>query len=197
MLWHWGKMPVCLNRSPDCYGNRITDWFFDRLVMHGKLKTATLVIAAIVAFISVQIEVLNVRAGGPLPNREYYGGDPRRGVVKWRLSPWTNERSWRTAFGPRDEQGKPSDRPLTADEQARMDRDITHALAHNRLRSFVSSAGLLQYVLVPLLAVLSITMMLRKPRSVGQVVTGAVPLFVAIGAGILMFSRAYFTSLGW
>ena len=161
--------------------------------MPNKLTIATYAAALLVLLIAVRIEVLNNRAGGMLPNREYRNNDPEQGVVKWRQSIWTDEEMWRRVFLS-DENS--NERPLTPAEQARMEQDIRNARINNELRWFVSSAGLLQYLLVPLVIMLSGKLILRRPRSPGRILQGAVPLAVGIGAGILMLYRAYFTSLG-
>jgi hypothetical protein len=164
-------------------------------IIRNKLKFFTYLLALFVLLVAGEIEHLNIQAGGLLPNQEYRNNDPEQGVVKWRDSPCANERGWRMSCSP--SYGIPEDRPLTPAEEAQMRQDIDKAWAGISLRGFVASFGLLQYLLVPLLLVLSIKMILRKPYSVKRYVIGTFSLLIGIGAGILMFSRAYFTSLGW
>ena len=161
--------------------------------MPNKLTAITYAIALLALLIAVRIEVLNNRAGGMLPNREYRNNDPEQGVVKWRQSIWIDEQMWRRVFLS-DENS--DERPLTPAEQARMEQDIRNARINNELRWFVSSAGLLQYLLAPLVIMLSGRLMLRRPRSLKRILLGALPLAIGIGAGILMLHRAYCTSLG-
>ncbi len=165
-------------------------------IIRNKLKFFTYLLALFVLLVAGEIEHLNIQAGGLLPNQEYRNNDPEQGVVEWRDSPCTNERSWRMICSP-FHYGIPEDRPLTPAEELQMHQDIKKAQANNNLKGVVSSFGLLQYLLVPLLLVLSIKMILRKPYSVKRYVIGIFPLLIGIGAGILMFSRAYCTSLGW
>lgn len=146
----------------------------------------------IVAFICLRIESLNIAAGGRLPNREYRDNDPSEGPVEWRHSAITSEADWRRRNGPKDENLNPVDRPLTPAESARMSADIRREQANNSLLDFVGAAGLLQYILVPLLAVASMLVIYVK-----GVRYGIASLVVAVSAGALIFSRAYFTSLGW
>jgi hypothetical protein len=69
--------------------------------------------------------------------------------------------------------------------------DIRREQANNTLLDFVGTAGLLQYILAPALAVASIAVIRMKGLRYGLV-----PLVVAASAGSLMLYRAYFTSLG-
>lgn len=114
-----------------------------------------------VLFVSAYIEVMNVRAGGRLPNREYRNGDPSQGVVKWRIS------------------------ILPAS-----DREISN----NRLREFVGTFGLTQYVAAPALIILS-GLILKNIKEHKFIAIG-LPLAIGILGCFLMFYRAYFTSLG-
>jgi hypothetical protein len=164
-------------------------------IIRNKLKFFTYLLALFVLLVAGEIEHLNIQAGGLLPNQEYRNNDPEQGVVKWRDSPCANERGWRMICGP--SYGIPEDHPLTPAEEVKMHQDIKKAQANNNLKGVVSSFGLLQYLLVPLLLVLSIKMILRRPYFVKQAVFEVFPLLIAIGACILMFSRAYCTSLGW
>jgi len=142
-------------------------------------------LAAVVAFITLRIEWLNAESGGRLPNREYFNNDPAQVTVKWRAGPPVVESEWRRRNGI-------DDRPLTVAEQSQLDSESRRERANNSLRDFVGSAGLLQYLLAPALVVASLMTIGAK-----GVRYGIVPLGVGIAAGVMMFWRTYFTSLGW
>ena len=164
--------------------------------MHGRASqlascVITYILALGVAFIMLRIEWLNVEAGSKLPSREYRDGDPAEGCVTWRSSILIDEEMWRRSRGPRDADYQPLSRPLTPAEQIRMRSDIRQAQANNALRDFVGTAGLLQYLLVPLLVIASAWVFRAKGARYALL-----PLGIAIAAGVLMFYRAYFSSLG-
>ncbi len=165
--------------------------------MRKKIIITAYLISLAVLLIAVCIEILNVNAGGILPRTEYRNNNPEQGLVKWRQDPLTYEKIWIRIKGPQDENGTPINRPLTTIEKNQMEKDIKRASAYNTLHGFVSTAGLLQYILVLVLGVFSIVIMIRKPITAKQIITGIPPLFISILCGILMFYRAYFTSLGW
>lgn len=139
------------------------------------------------------IEVLNSRAGGVLPRHEYWNSDPTAGLVKWRSSFVVNEKNWLRALGPRAADGTPVSRPLSPDEHARMEQDIRLAQSDNLLRAVISTAGLLQYLLVP--ALLTASLLSWRAKSNPKWV--ATQFIITISAAFLMFYRGYFSSLGW
>ena len=95
----------------------------------------------------------------------------------------------------RDENFSPDMRPLTAVEAAEMRAVFARAEAHNRLLGVVETWGLLQYLLLPgLMVMVGLAAWRRNRRWLGHV---PVPAIVAVGAFILLWHRAYFTSLGW
>ena len=155
------------------------------------------VTAALAVFIAIRIEMLNSRAGGVLPHREYRNGDPAERVVTWRESPITDEQRWREVRGPRDAEGKPVSRPLTPDEQQQMAWDVARAQAHNTLRSFVETFGMLQCVLAPVLVLMSVFMIHRRRHSPVYMWSAVPPLLVGLACNLLLFYREYVTSLGW
>ena len=65
-----------------------------------------------------------------------------------------------------------------------------------QLRNFVQTAGLLQYLLAPLLLILSIVVALKSMRPWARA-TGVVSGAVAVIAITLMLYREYYQSLGW
>lgn len=174
--------------EPAAAGDRVLERLRRRRVLRLVIGYA---LALLVAFIAVRIELLNHAAGSILPNHEYVNNDPAEGPTKWRQSPFTTEARWRQQYV-RDLAGQPTTRPLTPAECLQMGTDVSRGQANNQLRDFVETAGLLQYLLVPLLVATAV-LVLRgdRPRL-------ALPLImVALVAAALMFHRAYFTSLGW
>jgi len=147
------------------------------------------------AFVCVWVELLNSECGA-LPIQERRDGDPANGPVKWRSSIIVDESMWRE-FVLRSEYPEYEDhatRPLTEAQRQEMEKTVAKALANNRLRDFVGSAGLLQYLLVPTLLILSVVGLLRAGSTRLAFVF---PLIVALICGWRMFHLAYFTSLGW
>jgi hypothetical protein len=151
-------------------------------------------LALTMAFIAVRIEWLNARAGGVLPNREYFDSNPNDGVVEWRYSPFTTEDFWRRNQARTNAESRLRllNGPLTDTEQRQMYSDVKEARARNDLLDFLESAGLLQYLLVPLVLGISFIVMRVKRRRLA-----IPPLICAVAAGVLMLYRGYFTSLGW
>lgn len=149
---------------------------------------------------AIRIEWLNHAAGGFLPRK----AEPTGYLSKWRARMWTTPDQWLARFGPRDERGRPVDRPLTVEETARMHAGIERANRLNHLRNVVGSWGVAQHVIVPLMMMLAIAKILRgDPESIiarsspaDRKVAG-----VLFGLGcvlaILMFYRGYWSSLGW
>ena len=67
-------------------------------------------------------------------------------------------------------------------------------LANNALRNFVATFGLTQYVAAPVLVLLATLVLLTRIR---HRYYAAIPLGIGTVACVLMWHRAYFTSLGW
>lgn len=87
-------------------------------------------------------------------------------------------------------------RPLTDDEARSMEQEVSRARADNELHEWVSTAGLLQYVLVPGTVIAALVLLRRKPAPAFRAAAG-VTLAVAAVCGFFMVWRGYFTSLGW
>lgn len=147
-------------------------------------------LAATVLVIAVRIEWLNFEAGGILPRREYRNGDPAEGKVKWRASHVRDEAAWRRMHI-RDDLGRSTDRELTTDERAAMADDLRRNAARDQLRGFVQTAGVAQYPLAAVLAVISVIMVSQLPKRQYLPV-----ILVAVAASALMWHREYFSSLG-
>src|SRR5262249_44168996 len=79
-------------------------------------------LTAYVAFVAARIEYLNIKSGYYLPrNSEYRNNDPAEGLVTWCVPAW----AWQNQ----------------TEEQ----------IANTKMFHFVSSFGLLQYIVTPLL----------------------------------------------
>ena len=148
---------------------------------------------ALILHTAIKIEFYNARIGGFLPRTPSVslGANP-----KWRKLPWTNERRWRETIGPKDAEGSPVDRPLTAEETKVMHSDIERAVYKNRLRDVVSTWGCLQYPAVLTLLVFG-GCALARPGSFAKKTAGAVSLATAGTCGALMVYRGYIVSLGY
>lgn len=143
-------------------------------------------IAILVTFTALRIEYLNVKAGRPLPEKSFNG--------TWRYLPWANEAKWRQTFGPKDAEGMPVTRPLTPAESAKMHKGMARAAVRNRLLMTVSSLGFLNFLLVPILACVSLCLLISATRKWERY--AALGLFGdAIGAGVLMVYRGYSSCL--
>ena len=158
--------------------------------------TVTMILALIATITLIRIELLNQKAGYYLPRGEYRNGARGEGFTTWRLSPITSEAVWWEVYGPADENGKSLSRNLTVAEKEEMNDFIKKTQAKNYLRGVVGFWGLLQYPIVFAGMVLSILVIYRKP---GTFETFCVLLSIGLFmlAGLSMFYRGYFTSLGW
>ncbi len=145
--------------------------------------------------VCLRVEFLNARCGA-LPNEEWYNGDPANGPVKWRSSIVTTEARWREAVLALEhpEYEDYATRELTDAQRLEMEKTVASMRANNQLRSLVGSWGLLQYLAVPILLVLSVAALVRRDRSRWLF---AVSLVLGLVCGWRVLHLAYFTSLGW
>jgi hypothetical protein len=86
-------------------------------------------------------------------------------------------------------------RNLTPDERRQMQSDIAKADANDQLRAWVRSAGLLQYMLVPMLVVSTVIALVAKPTRLRILLLVPV-LAVVVFATASLWHRRYFSSLG-
>ena len=147
-------------------------------------------LAFLIVFIAVRIEQLNNISGGSLPNTEYRNGNPAEGVAKWRSSPFINERMYLNLHFNNEKA------ILTEEQKIEMQNSIKKANANNDLLNFVSSFGLLQYILAPILFIYSL-IMFKHHIEIKYKFIFTFPLSASVFGGFLMFHRSYFTSLGW
>ena len=146
-------------------------------------------LALIVLLICIEIEILNHAASGYLPRKDLDDG-------KWRTSPVFSEESWRRMNSMLNDDKTLFSRPLTAEEQIRMEREVFREKTNNSLRSSVSSLGLMQYILAPLSLIYSLIIALRSKKIFVKMISAV----FALSSGtcmIVMLYRGYFTSLGW
>ena len=155
------------------------------------LLGAIAIVGIFVVSTCLYIEYLNSLCGA-LPNQEWYNGDPANGPVKWRGSTMTDEPVWRMIH--LQEFADYETRSLTESQRSAMNAGIKRAIANNALRGFVASWGLLQYLAIPLLVILSITGL----RYAGRVrAISSLALCLALVTGWRLYALAYFSSLGW
>lgn len=147
------------------------------------------VLAVMVLFIAMRVEVLNYQAGTVMPRGPLDKG-------KWREDIVTNELMWKQARGPRDDEGNPLPRALTPAEVDRMNSDIAKSRANNQLREWIRSAGLLQYLLLPAL-IFSVGSIAACIRSKRHAINWSAAILIALFAGGSLLYRGYFSSLGW
>lgn len=157
------------------------------------------VLASLVVFICIRIEILNHRAGGVLPRdfSEYPSGANR----KWRYRTTDREsvrRQFARFYGSGNDGGEELRLPpdVAAEIEEAVDAWIEEALPNNELHDAVATIGLLQYLLSPLSILLS-GILVARWRDEAQVVAGGVFLTASCLAFAVMLYRGYFPSLGW
>lgn len=163
--------------------------------MRPRLPIVTLYVAtAWIVFVAVRIEVLNARAGYRLPNDAVMAESRRDGGSgAWRAT-WMDEERWRRWYI-RDVHGNPDPRPLTAEEQERMRRDIQRANANYRLRDFVGGFGCLQYLVILVVVMSGIQLARRERQGMATAVLCWLAVGIATAAGGLAIYRGYVRSL--
>jgi hypothetical protein len=157
--------------------------------MKSKHNILAAILTLIACLICIRIEVLNHQAGGPLPRskKEIQG--------EWRPRIPTTENSWRKSQFRETLDNDYLTRELSGIERLAMSKAIEQNKRTNRLIYSLRSIGLLQYFVCPLAIVVaaSATVRFRRKRLVMNL---AAILAVDIVVYILMFFRAYYTSLG-
>ena len=108
-----------------------------------------LLLSLYVLIVCISIEVLNVKAGHILPNKD---------DGKWRVL-FSPAMAWEMTYGPKDQNGNPVDRPLTHAEKIARKEFITQSGYEAILRDIVGSLGLLQYILGPIALVWALMLM--------------------------------------
>ena len=161
-----------------------------------------LAVSAVALNTCLQIEYWNARAGGFLP-REH----PKEGNPKWRWAltgrfgyevqaRWIRVRDIDLDHQSQEEIGRMLARPLTQREEAEIQARLREGEIENRLHSWVSGFGLLQYPLAPLASIWAWTLRTRaQPKGVGSTVW--VLRLTGPACVIAMLARGYITSLGW
>lgn len=82
-------------------------------------------------------------------------------------------------------------------EQVEMATSIRRARASNTLLGVVSTWGLAQYLLAPATLIMAVPALLDPRIQRRMRLLAATCACVATAAGVLMFYRAYYPSLGW
>jgi hypothetical protein len=172
----------------------------------GKIALVALyALTGIAVFICARIEYLNVKSGGVLPRQTVFPDNPYRNP-KWRTAVITdrNESRWRERLRPVDEQGDVLSRPLTRQEELKIDQRIERMRTEGRLKSFVASWGLKQYLLLPVLLIWSFTCVgasaiaaFNEKRLSRVSVAYLFPFLASVVCAAFAWHRSYFGSLGW
>jgi hypothetical protein len=116
------------------------------------------------------------------------------GSGKWRARPMTEE-LWREYYI-RERSGGASTRALTPEEEAGMATEVARSKANYLLRKFVLNFGwLLQYVAVFVVCWCGIGWTMEHARRPVLTRLYALPVLIAVTAGILAVKRGYFTSI--
>jgi hypothetical protein len=178
-----------------------------KALMQSKLAfVGCLILTVIVVHTCVRIEVLNARYGYYLPRTDFGNGNQkwrvagRRATMRWLEHKIHMERCAAYAAAhpddPMDDLERFCGPPYSADEQKMIDTELAENELRAELWSWVASMGILQYILAPLtfawavaLAVCNRSHLIRM-SAIGFAVAAAVSI-------VLMFHRAYFTSMGW
>jgi hypothetical protein len=153
---------------------------------HGRL-IILYVLAIAVGVIAARVEYLNAAAGHYLPRTN------PRDIGKWRTT-FLDEARWRRLYGPRDDSGVPVVRDLAPEERRQMRSDIARMDANERLRDWVRSAGLLQYLLLPALVISTAAAIAARPTR-RRIVALAPVVAVIVFASASLWYRAYLSSL--
>jgi hypothetical protein len=143
-------------------------------------------VTAWIAFVPVRVEVFNQRM--PVGWRM-----PCVGGGEWRSNPFIDEASWRKLK--LSSSGDPmwETRALTPSEAAAMRAEVADAKANDACRDWVASAGLLQYILAPVVFFVGLYWLATKSKPERWV--GLIMIVVATGALWHALSRAYLSSL--
>lgn len=148
-----------------------------------RVAITCMVLTLIAVSTCVLVEVLNAQAGGVLPVKG-----------KWRVGPGRGEQSWREIEAFRGGDATLTTRPLTPTEHVRMTRVTRRVRANDNLRGLVTTFGCAQYVIVPVVLVLSLRLV-RKSVPPHHRLAGAACLVAGLTAGVFMLWRGYFTSV--
>ena len=167
---------------------------------------ATFLLTAIVANTCLQIEILNVQNDKYLPRTDFGNGNRKwrtaansallksleQQIAIERYTAFMAKHSDRPNMSPEQFFGP----PYTAAEQELIDRSLARNSQESKLSSWVSSLGILQYVLAPLACFSAIVMFVvdRKPAIR---IAAVVCSLLSVTSIYLMFYRGYFTSLGF
>ena len=162
--------------------------------------------SALILLVAIRVEILSCRAGVSLPytdkgnyNQKWrVAGDracvnhSKQIVAMLRMQAYVRENP--EAPCPTEEEVMAA--PLTVEEQRFCYSERQKNLARGSLVNWLSTMGMLQYILAPTVLVLSIyTISFVQRKSVR--IIAALTLCVGVACCATMFYRGYFTSLGW
>ena len=153
----------------------------------------------------VRIETLNHRLGGVLPRQEINGGIPKWRGASGRVFREATEarlRQDRLAHLDGDDDRTDAqlrailDQPLTQREKTELDELCHRNDLEASLYGWLTTMGMLQYAILPLALASSLWCLLRA-QSRWRRAYSSVLIFSCLICVVLLFHRAYFSSLGW
>lgn len=165
-----------------------------------------LLLTAVVLHTCIRIEVLNARYNHYLPRTDWGNGNQ-----KWRCAASSlllrslerdiaNDRYHRFMQTHPDESGSDPDQflgpPYSVAEKTFIDTEMAENDLRATLLGWVSSFGLLQYLLAPLAFCISIASLYFNPNVIIRLVAGSCTVFILVAIALMIY-RGYFTSLGW
>jgi hypothetical protein len=151
------------------------------------MKTAITLLCLFSIAICAYIEQLNIRCGSILPNRDVIDG----GSKEWRYSP-TGEQIYRLSVLRQEPASASFSVPLTIQQKEEYQAWRKISMRHNHLHDTVETAGLLQYILVPM----GLLLTALRIRNHGWHWIYSIPIVMFGIAGWRMLALSYFTSLG-
>ena len=151
-------------------------------------------LTALAVFICVRVEVFNAQVGGLLPRRDLqdHPGNP-----KWRVEATIVVRRSREAEFRHQAELAGKSFVLTDAQNREIEAAVERARVDAAFREFVSSWGLLQYVLAPFTFLLGLYLAKSRKAPASHRVGAWVMTVAAAACIVLMFYRGYFSSLGW
>ena len=167
---------------------------------------ACLLLTVVVLHTCIRIEVLNARYNHFLPRTDAGNGNPR-----WRCAASSlllrslerdiaNDRYRRFMQAHPNEPGSDPDQflgpPYSVAETTFIDAEMAENDLRASLLGWVSSFGLLQYILAPLAFCSSLASLYFNHNVIIRLVAGSCTVSILVAVGFMIY-RGYFTSLGW
>jgi hypothetical protein len=153
---------------------------------------ACVLLTLLAVFVCVRIEIYNIQVGGYLPRTDFGEGNP-----KWRVI--SGEGMRRMMMSRAKSKAEAAGKPFkpTPEFLQEVERKAARAEVECHFRSFVSSWGLIQYLLLPVVLFMGLLIGTVEMFTKGTRITGVTCSVVALICGFFMFYRGYFPALGW